>query len=87
MDDITVTDLLRLLGDHKNEIGCDGTKIGSHNLKSSVRFEITNPEIDLDLELEALEPDPLPGCGCSSGVVFKVKATYGPRISKERKHD
>lgn len=64
---LTVTDLIRILQQYQTEIGCDGEKIGSHTLKSNVRFVISNPEIDLDLEF-------LPGC-CPSGVVFTLKST------------
>ena len=71
---MTLTELIEKLEKLRDEMGCDGERVGSHNLKSSVQFHITNPEIDFDLELEDIDVSMLIGCGCWDGVIFNLKA-------------
>lgn len=52
----------------QKEIGCNGTRIGSHNLPSSVWFNLVNPDLDYALDLvEILRND--------DGIVFRLEAT------------
>ncbi len=76
---VTVTELIEALQSYQKEIGCNGENIGSHKLKSYVRFLITNPDIDLSLEIDdsehplGIELDYLPGCSCPCGIYFNLK--------------
>jgi hypothetical protein len=72
--ELTVTELIDLLQKYKTEIGCDGNNIASHASKSSVRFMITNPEVDLSLELQDVELDLRIGCYCPQGITFLLRA-------------
>ena len=69
---LTITELIKMLVKYQKEVGCDGTKIGSHNTKSTVEFRIINPDIDLDLELDSIELDYRMGCMCPQGVIFNL---------------
>lgn len=67
---MTVFDLLQQLNELNKEIHCNGKKIASHNLQSSVTI------IDEDNQsfgIESIELDRLFGCGCPDGVVFNIK--------------
>ncbi len=72
--ELTITKLIEILEKYKDEVGCDGTKIGSHNTKSTVEFRITNPELDIDVELTDIELDLRMGCMCPQGIIFNLKA-------------
>ena len=69
---MTITELIEVLQKYRAEVGCDGTKIGSHSNKSTVDFRIVNPDIDLDLELESIELDLRVGCMCPQGIIFNL---------------
>lgn len=71
MNNLTVTELINVLEKYKQEIGCDGTRIASHNNKSWVSFQITDPEIDHTLTLSDIELDLRMGCYCPQGIIFK----------------
>lgn len=73
MNDLTVTQLIEMLAKHKLDIGCNGKVIGSHKLKSTVRFVVDDENLDIDLELAGVELDLLPGCSCPAGVVFVLR--------------
>jgi hypothetical protein len=79
--EITLTDFIEHLQALQQEIGCDGKKIGSHNIRSFVHFHITNPDIGLDLTLDnsyytaGLQLNLLPGCLCPDGVIINLNAT------------
>ncbi|MFA9202256.1 MAG: hypothetical protein ACEQSC_01785 [Candidatus Nanopelagicaceae bacterium] len=77
MQKITITELIQQLQQYKSEIGCDGKTIAAHDLKSEVRFAISNPEVDLDLELQEIEVSLMAGCLCGDGVIFWLKASNG----------
>lgn len=70
---MTVTELIETLVSLQQEIGCDGEKIGSHNLQSTVHFYIEDKNTDLDIELDRIELGVLPGCFCPRGITFVLK--------------
>lgn len=70
-DRMTVSGFIKKLEEHKKEIGCDGTRIGSHKLKSSIGFYCD--EIEMYFELESIEPQNLIGCACQSGITINLK--------------
>lgn len=71
---MTITELIQQLQKYQAEVGCDGEKIAAHDLRSEVRFAISNPEIDLDLELQEIEVNLMAGCLCGDGITFLLKA-------------
>lgn len=66
----TVTQFVRLLEDMRKEIGCDGVRIGAHNLRSRVRFADTQGNT---YRLIMLDADQLPGCGCWDGICLRLE--------------
>ena len=55
----------------QREIGCDGTRISSHNFASRVRAYC--PDTDQTFEVIDVDPTQLPGCGCYDGLTIILK--------------
>lgn len=78
---MTLTKLIEILQNYQKEIGGDTSAIPFHQIKSTVNFKLTNPELSYNLELDdseypfGIELDLLPGCQCPYGVSFHIKAT------------
>lgn len=70
----TVTEFINKLRGLNAEIGCNGERIASHKLRSSVTFEDADGNT---YRLKDLDISRLPGCGCWDGV----------RVILERKPD
>jgi len=66
----TVTAFIKQLEEVRKEIGCDGTHIGAHKLRSFVKFQ----DVDGNLyRLRGFEPSMLFGCGCWDGVYITIE--------------
>ena len=55
------------------EIGCDGSRIASHKLGSSVAVHCTDPEDDSEYEFVGIDISRLPGCGCWDGIILQFR--------------
>ena len=73
MAGMTVSEFTRIVNDIAKEIGCTGTEIASHKLKSHILIDCENKDDNHHYELVGIDADRLPGCGCWDGIVFVIK--------------
>jgi len=71
MKEVTVKEFIEKCVAMNDEIGCDGSKIASHNFKSSISFYCE--ETDQYFKLKDMDCKRLAGCGCWSGIKFVLE--------------
>jgi hypothetical protein len=69
----TVSEFLEEVKRLQEEIGCNGTRTGSHTYPSSVKIYVEGPDDFPDFEIDRLEPQMHLGCGCWTGIDIILK--------------
>lgn len=67
---MTVTELFNIIKRAKEDIFCDGKKIASHDISSSV--SVVDDEYNI-YTIDSFHIEGLPGCGCPCDLIINIK--------------
>lgn len=70
-DNMTVSEFKEQTDKLATEICCDGKKIASHTIKSTVSVHCLNSHDNY--EIVDLQPSMLMGCGCWDGIIIEIR--------------